>query len=208
MVRFENIDVSGERVEIGDGVTIPTSWTTVVRGEEGVPGTIHVIVEYDPELNRAVAAEVRVQRGFGADEVTSITLRQVRVQHAVQVGGLKASTVSEPGHPIATGGDYIRRMRERTDRTTAESVVDAARTYQLAASISLPPLRAVADCLAVSQSTATRLMNRARAEGLATGVEFAAPSMQRRIASPQPPASMAQGPTVPPVAPSGPSIGM
>ncbi len=208
MVRFENINVSGERVEIGNGVSIPTSWTTVVRGEEGVPGTIHVAVEFDAQLNRAVAAEVRVQRGQGDDEVTSITLRQVRVQHAVQVGGLKVSTVSEPGHPIATGGDYIRRMRERTDRTTAESVVDAARTYQLAASISLPPLRAVADCLSVSQSTATRLMNRARTEGLATGVELAPPSTQRRAPSPRQPGSMGQGPAIGSSSPSGPSIGM
>jgi len=192
MVHLENVDVSDERVALGNGVSVPASWTVVLRDEPGVPGAIRVHVAYEPKLNRTVAAEVRVARGGGGDEVTSLTLREVRVQAALQISGLKVSTVSEPGHPVATGGDYIRRMRERTDRTLSDSVMDAARTYQLAAAINLPPLRAVADCLGVSQSTATRLMNRARHEGLAVGVNLPDPS--------------ATGPVVGSVSPGGPSI--
>src|SRR5690606_36410142 len=127
---------------------------------------------------------VIVLRGDGRDEVTSLTLREVRVQNALQVSGLKVSTVSEPGHPISTGGEYIRRMRERTDRSLAESVTDASRVSHLAAVISLPPLRTVADSLGVSQSTATRLMSRARSEGLAPGARLPDQSLTGPIVGP------------------------
>jgi hypothetical protein len=103
------------------------------------------------------------------------------------------STVAEPGHPVASGAEYLRRMRERQDRDLTASVYDASRTYQLAAAINLPPLKAVADCLSVSQSTATRLMNRARFEGLAPGVNLPDPS--------------ATGPFTGAPASGGPSIG-
>ncbi|MFE1644300.1 hypothetical protein ACFM35_01810 [Microbacterium sp. P01] len=176
MVYIENVDVSDERIALASGVSVPRSWTIVVRGEEGVPGVIRMHVHFDEQFGRAVAAEVRVLRQGSGDEVTSLTLREVRVQHALQVSGLKVSTVSEPDHPVATGEDYIRRMRERTGRTMLQSVADAARTYQLAAALNLPPLRAVADGLGISQSTATRLMNRARTEGLAPGMNLPDPS--------------------------------
>jgi hypothetical protein len=193
MVHVENGDVSDERVDVGNGVAVPASWTVILHGESGVAGAIQVHVVYEPTLNRTVAAEVRVLREGDGDEVTSLTLREVRVQYALQAGGLKVATVSEPGHAVASGAEYLRRMQERTDRDLTASVVDASTTYRLAATINLPPLRAVSDCLGVSQSTATRLMNRARFEGLAPGVDLPDPS--------------ATGPFTGAPAPGGPSIG-
>ena len=192
-MHLENVDVSDERVAVGSGVSVPASWTIVLRGEPGVPGAVRVHVVFDPRLNRTVAAEVRVLREGDGDEVTSLTLREVRVQYALQASGLQMSTVAEPGHPVASGAEYLRRMRERQDRDLTASVYDASRTYQLAAAINLPPLKAVADCLSVSQSTATRLMNRARFEGLAPGVNLPDPS--------------ATGPFTGAPASGGPSIG-
>lgn len=168
MVRIDPVDVSDERVALGSGVSLPVRWTAVLEGEPGVPGTIRVLAVYEPDLGRAVAAEVRVSRAGAQDEITSLTLREVRVQFALQASGLLVSTVSEPNHPEVSGAGYIMRMQERPERDVQTSVTDAARTYQLAASISLPPLKAVADALGVSQSTASRLMNRARLEGLAS----------------------------------------
>ena len=137
MVRLENVDVSDERVSLGNGVSIPASWTVVLRGEPGVPGAIHVRVEYEPRLNRTVAAEVRVARKGDADEGTSLTLREVRVQYARRASGLQVSTVAGPGHAVVSGAEYLRRMRERTDRDLTGNVVDAATTYRLAAAINL-----------------------------------------------------------------------
>ncbi|MBD3942910.1 hypothetical protein IF188_14535 [Microbacterium sp. NEAU-LLC] len=192
MVEMESVDVSEERVAVGSGVSIPASWTVVLRGEPGVPGEIRVRAAYDPDLGRVVATEVSVARGGAGDEVTSLTLREVRVQAALQVSGLKVSTVSEPDHPICSGGDYIRRMRSRTERDLTASVVDASRTYALAGAINLPPLKAVADSLAISQSTATRLMSRARIEGLAPGLA----ARDASAAGPTATAPAAGGPTL------------
>lgn len=193
MVRFENVNVSNERVDLGSGVGVPAAWTVVVHEEPGVPGEIRIQAVWDDHLRRSVAAEVSVARRGSGDEVTSITLREVRVQSALQLSGLKLSTVSEPGHADVSGGDYIRRMRERAGRDLRASVVDAARTYLLAAAVNLPPLKAVADSLGVSQSTATRLMSRARVEGLAPGVNLPDP--------------YATGPVVGSPSAGGPSIG-
>lgn len=193
MVDLENVDVSEERVAAGNGVSVPASWTVVLRSEPDVPGEIRVRAAYDPRLSRVVATEVSVTRSGEGDEVTSLTLREVRVQTALQVSGLRVSTVEEPDQPICSGGDYIRRMRTREGRDLTASVVDASTTYRLAAAINLPPLRAVADCLGVSQSTATRLMNRARLAGLAPGVDLPDPS--------------ATGPVINASAPGGPTIG-
>lgn len=193
MVWLENLDISDERVDVGNGVSVPASWTIVLNGEPGVPGEIRIRAVWDERLRRTVAAQVSVEREGSGDEVTSITLREVRVQAALQVAGLKVSTVSEPGHADVSGGGYILRMRERTVRDLRTSVLDASRTYLLAAAINLPPLRAVADSLAVSQSTATRLMSRARVEGLAPGVKL--------------PAAPASGPVVSAPSTGGPSIG-
>lgn len=193
MADLENVDVSDERVVVGNGVSVPASWTVVLRNEPDVPGEIRVRAAYDPAVSRIVATEVTVARRGEGDEVTSLTLREVRVQTALQVSGLKVSTVSEPDYAVCSGGDYIRRMRKREGRDLAASVVDASRTYKLAAVINLPPLKAVADCLGVSQSTATRLMNRARVEGLAPGVHLPDPS--------------ATGPLTNAPAPGGPTIG-
>ena len=193
MPEFETEDVSTERVSLGHGVEVPARWSVVVSDEPGVPGAIHIDVVHDTRLNRAVAAEVRVLRQGDGDEVTSLTLREVRVQHALQVSGLLVSTVSEPGHAVVSGAGYIQRMQKREDRDLATSVIDASRTYVLATAINLPPLKAVADGLGVSQSTATRLMNRARVEGLAPGVNLTD--------------SGATGPIAGPAVPSGPGLG-
>src|SRR3546814_20974333 len=93
------------------------------------------------------------------------------------IRGPPRSTRTDTLFPYTTlfRSDYIRRMRKREGRDLAARVVDASRTYKLAAVINLPPLKAVADCLGVSQSTATRLMNRARVEGIAPGVHLPDP---------------------------------
>lgn len=193
MVDLENVDVSDERVAVGNGVSVPASWSVVLKNEPDVPGEIRVSAAYDAALGRIVATGVSVTRSGPGDEVTSLTLREVRVQTALQVSGLKVSAVEEPDHAICSGGDYIRRMRNREGRDLTASVVDASTTYRLAAAINLPPLRAVADCLGVSQSTATRLMNRARLAGLAPGVDL--------------PDTSATGPATNAPTPGGPTIG-
>ncbi|WP_019178994.1 hypothetical protein [Microbacterium yannicii] len=194
MVQLGTADVSDERVDVGNGVSVPRSWTAVLRGEPDVPGTIRVHVAFDRRLGRGAASVVSVEREGEGDEVTSLTLREVRVQAALQASGLKVSTVVDGAQRSESGAAYLRRMRERSERTAAENVNDAAVIYRLAAAVNLPPLKTVADCLSVSQSTATRLMNRARIDGLAAGIRL--PDAEATG-----PITGGHGPT-----PSGPSI--
>ena len=172
MASLQAEDVSDERVVLGNGVSVPRSWTVIVREEPGVPGGIRLRVEYDEALGRSAAVAVTVERAAGGDEVTSLTLREVRVQSALQLSGLYVSAVIDRSGETVSGAEFVRKMRERTARTSMESVADAAVTYRLATAVNLPPLKTVAECLGVSQSTATRLMNRARVEGMASDVRL------------------------------------
>lgn len=192
MVKLDTTDVSPERINVGNGVSVPRQWTGILRGEPGVPGAIRVQVVFDPKLGRSAADLVTVGRGGEGDEVTSLTLREVRVQAVVQATGLMVSTVANGSDPALSGASYLERMRKRTGRTAEQNVTDAATTYRLAAAVNLPPLKAVADALGVSQSTATRLMNRARMDGLAAGLRL--------------PDADATGPVTDRAAVSGPSI--
>ncbi|WP_127476356.1 hypothetical protein [Microbacterium sulfonylureivorans] len=193
MVDLAVADVSDNRVEVASGVRIPAAWTAILEGEPDVPGTIRVDITFDRQLGRSAAALVSVGRKAEGDEVTSLTLREVRVQWAVQATGLMVSTVSTDTDHSESGAAYLKRMRDRAERTTDEMIADAATIYRLAAAVSMPPLKTVADNLHVSQSTATRLMNRARVGGLAEGIRL--------------PRVDATGPVVGAPGPTGPSIG-
>jgi hypothetical protein len=192
MATMQAENVSAERVVLGNGVSVPRSWTVIVREEPGVPGGIRLHVEYDETLGRTAAVAVTVERGGAGDEVTSLTLREVRVQSALQLSGLYVSAVVDRSGDTLTGADFVHRMRERSGRTSMESVADAATTYRLATAVNLPPLKTVAECLGVSQSTATRLMNRARGDGMASYVRL--------------PGADATGPVVGEVGRDGPSM--
>lgn len=192
MVKLGTADISDDRVEVGNGVSIPRAWTAILQGEPDVPGTIRVEITFDRKLGRSAAALVSVGRRAEGDEVTSLTLREVRVQWAVQATGLTVSTVSTGTDHSESGAAYLMRMRDRKERTTEETIADAATIYRLAAAVSMPPLKTVADNLSVSQSTATRLMNRARVDGLAEGIRL--------------PRADATGPVVGAPGPTGPSI--
>lgn len=192
MVKLAVADVSDAQVDVGNGVSIPAAWTAVLEGEPDVPGTIRVDITFDRRLGRSAAALVSVGRKAEGDEVTSLTLREVRVQWAVQATGLMVSTVSSGTDRSESGAAYLKRMRDHPERTTDETIAEAATIYRLAAVVSMPPLKAVADNLSVSQSTATRLMNRARVDGLAEGIRL--------------PRADATGPVVDAPTPTGPSI--
>lgn len=194
MTTLETKDVSAERVDVGNGVSVPQSWTAIIRDEPDVPGSIALHVQFDDRLARCATVAVTVMRAGAGDEVTSLTLREVRVQTLLQWSGMRVSTVSVGESDPVSGGAYLRRMQDLTERTPAESVYDAATMYRLAVTVNLPPLKTVAESLGVSQSTATRLMNRARMDGLAPGIRL--------------PDADATGPYMGPTPPGGPSIGL
>jgi hypothetical protein len=77
----------------------------------------------------------RGDRGGAGDEVTSLTLREVRVQSALQLGGLYVSAVADSSGETVSGAEFVRQMRERNSRTSMESAADAATTYRLTTAV-------------------------------------------------------------------------
>ncbi|GAB2853232.1 hypothetical protein ACFQ0P_15815 [Microbacterium insulae] len=160
--------IAAERVDVGDGISIAAGWDAVVMGEASIPGAVRIAVRYDRDLRRVVAASVRVDRSDEGDEVTALTLRAVRVQAVVAASAMRLVTVARDGADAKSLDDYRADIHAAEERTTAEAITEAVVLYRIAFTVSLPPLRFVADELEVSVSTATRMMAKARQQGLAT----------------------------------------
>lgn len=156
-----------ERIDLGDGVSIPKAWDAVATGEPNVAGAIHLHVVFDEQLRRTAAASVRLDRVGEGSEVTAAALRDVRVQYLVAVSSMRVVTVTrEEGKPERLS-KYIEGVRSRTDRTYEETMREAVTLYRIATTVNLAPLKLVSEQLGVSVSTATRMMARAREAGLA-----------------------------------------
>lgn len=157
----------GERIDVGDGVSIPKAWGVTATGEANVAGAIRLHVVFDEQLRRTVATSVRVDRAEEGAEVTAAALRDVRVQYLVAVSSMRVVEVTrEQGKPEPLR-EYLAEVRSRADRTYEETVREAVRLYRIAATVNLAPLKLVSEQLDVSVSTATRMMARAREAGLA-----------------------------------------
>jgi hypothetical protein len=88
-------------------------------------------------------------------------------------------------------------------REQLEQLYAAIAVYRVATAISYPPLKLVSDTLQISQSTATRLMTRARDAGLAPEVRIQEP----RRAPAVDPYNDPSRPLYGPAGAGGPSIG-
>lgn len=198
-LHLESIDA--ERVDVGDGISIAAGWDAVVTGEAGIAGVLRIAVRYDPELRRAVAASVRVDRSDEGDEVTALTLREVRVQAVVAASAMRVVSVSRDGADAKSLADYRADVRAARERTTAEAIAEAVVLYRIASTVSLPPLKFVADELEVSVSTATRMMAKARQQGFATDLITRETynrmqDEQQRMSAPHQPGGQSMGPVI------------
>lgn len=156
-----------ERINVGDGVSIPRAWDVVSTEEPNVAGAIRLHVVFDEKLRRTAAASVRLDRVGEGDEVTAAALRDVRVQYLVALSSMRVATVTRAEGKAERFSAYISDVKSRTDRTYQETVLEAVTLYRLATTVNLAPLKLVSEQLGVSVSTATRMMARAREAGLA-----------------------------------------
>jgi hypothetical protein len=213
MADVEAYDFSDERVDLGSGVTLPRSWHARVSGEQDVPGTITVRVEWDKALGRTAVVFAALEREAEGIDITSQVLREVRThwimtRSALDVVSVDVDTEEDgerAGMPVR---EYLSRVRAQKDREPMESIHAAIAVYRVATAISYPPLKLVADTLQISQSTATRLMSRARDSGLAPEVRIQEPRRAPAVDPYNPGGSY--DPTAPhhgPFQPGGASIG-
>lgn len=159
--------IHSERIDVGDGVSIPTAWEVVATNQPDVAGTIRLHVVFDEQLRRAAATSVSLERPGEGDEVTAAALRDIRVQYLVAVSSMRVITVAREGGEPEHLGVYFAALKTRTDRSYEETMREAVTLYRLASAANLAPLKLVSEHLGVSVSTATRMMARAREAGLA-----------------------------------------
>ncbi|GAA1661894.1 hypothetical protein [Microbacterium lacus] len=173
-MNIEVYDVSKERVDLGDHITLPRSWSARVAGEHGVPGTITARVEWDPALSRTAVVSLGVERESEGLEISSRILREVRAHSIMSASALEVVTIDvgeDPTHERMHVHEFLARMQaEQVDTMLAATAI-----YRVATAASYPPLKLVAETLKVSRSTATRLMSRARDVGLAGNPHARAP---------------------------------
>lgn len=163
-----DVEVTGsERIDIGDGVSIPRAWDAVATGEPNVAGAIRLHVVFDEQLRRTAASSVSLDRVGEGDEVTAAALRDLRVQYLVAVSSMRVVTVKRDGGEPERLTEYLEGVKSRADRTYEETVREAVTLYRIATTVNLAPLKLVSEQLGVSVSTATRMMARAREAGLA-----------------------------------------
>lgn len=206
MAQLEAYGISDDRVQLGSGVSVPRTWHVRVVGEQNVAGTITARVEWDAVLGRPAVAFAAVERVEPGVDITSQMLREVRTHWILARSALDVVTVESEDGKTVGAQEFLGEQLERDDRTTADAVEDAVAVYRVGTALSFPPLKLVADTLKISQSTATRLMSRARELGIAPEIRLQEP---RRAPAIDP---FSSGPTAPqyggPGAPEGPSRGL
>ena len=77
MADVEAYDISDERIDLGSRVTLPKSWHARVSGEQDVPGTITVRVEWDAALGRT--AVVFAAKGKASTSPARCSARCARI---------------------------------------------------------------------------------------------------------------------------------
>jgi hypothetical protein len=208
MADVHTYDISDERINLGSRVTLPKSWHARVSGEQGVPGTITLRVEWDAALGRTAVVFAGLEReGVGVD-ITSQVLREVRTHWIMTRSALEVVTVDVRGNaegefdrvPVQ---EFLSRVMAEEGREQLEQLYAAIAVYRVATAISYPPLKLVSDTLQISQSTATRLMTRARDAGLAPEVRIQEPRRAPAVDPYNDPSRPHYGPS----GPGGPSLG-
>lgn len=192
-----------ERIDVGDGVSIPKAWDAVATGEPNVAGAIRLHVVFDEQLRRTAASSVSLDRVGEGDEVTAAALRDLRVQYLVAVSSMRVVTVTRDGGEPERLTEYLKGVKSRADRNYDETVREAVTLYRIATTVNLAPLKLVSEQLGVSVSTATRMMARAREAGLA--VDLIARETYNRMRADE---DELTRPHTGPNSPMGPSIGL
>lgn len=164
-------------------------------------------------LGRTAVVFAALERETEGTDITSQVLREVRTHWIMTRSSLDVVTIdvgTDDGDKVdrVPVREFLSRVRAHREREPMESLRAAIAVFRVATAISYPPLKLVAHTLQISQSTATRLMSRARDSGLAPEVRTQEPRRAPAVdpynpGRPLDPAAPHQGPAQS----GGPSIG-
>jgi len=114
---------------------------------------------WDPLSLRYELTHLEIAKNAAA--ITSAGLRAIAVQEEFELMAVLDAHFAD--------GQRFSLPMSPTQVAPGDRVLWAARVYAMSRAVRRPPLQSVADSLGVSQSTATRLVARARSEGLLDG---------------------------------------
>lgn len=118
-------------------------------------------------LGRTAVIFAALERGVEGVDISSQVLREVWTHWIMTRSALDVVTVDVDAQDGSARDriplrEFLSRARAQGEREPMESLHVAISVYRVATAISYAPLKLVADTLQISQSTATRLMSRAR----------------------------------------------
>ncbi|WP_146792708.1 helix-turn-helix domain-containing protein [Agrococcus baldri] len=179
MTRYEpELAVAGEGPATFMGFAINCQ-ERAIHIEERDGYDVEIVIDLDRSISQYVASSVKVSRRSEGSEVTAKVLRTVTVQEVIAEVALRdlvtidESGLSEDTPPVSAlewledvkaGGLEALRAVELKPGEEADDTEVVGMIYTLAKLGNWPPLATVATYLGVSQSTATRMVARARKE--------------------------------------------
>lgn len=167
-----------ELIAVRSSIFVEPEWEAEVSAAGGEVdfGNIRIAVVYDETLRRFAVDAVTVQRIGEGSEVTGAMLRDIRVQERVQKSALmrmwipfsgRLSTVvlQHNGQRLYPASAVLETFPEISGRATDADAINAASIYDIATVAYMPVLQTIGRVLNTSQSTAKRLIARAREMG-------------------------------------------
>lgn len=161
----QNFSSDPEMIRIGDLISVEPSWEIHMQDATSAGGNATISVRYDERLRRFAIDAVHIERAGSGEDVTGAMLREIRFQEAVQRGAPMRIWLTKLGGGWIGSEAVLRTMRPIEGRATDADLPNIALVYAIATISYLPALKETASVFGVSQSTATRLVQRAREAG-------------------------------------------
>lgn len=173
------VKLQAERYERGMLKWNP-SFEATVTNTTGTIGRATLTAEYDKSLERYVTASLTVERIGEGGDITGAVLRDMRIAEALQLASLEniwvemsvkgaSMKVTIDGTSHVSASDALASLPSISGRTTDQDAQNATIAYAIAQVSGMPALRTIGEALKTSQSTAKRLVARARELGYIDG---------------------------------------
>lgn len=157
---------------------IDPAWTATIHNASEAVGEATLSVEFDESLRRFAVTSVFVERSGEGAELTGNALRDMRIGDALQSqalhhiwtkGSSRAGSMKMNRVNYVDAANALRLLPEVSGRTNDEDVLNAMIAYGIAQISTAPVLKTIGAALNTSQSTAKRLVARARELGYLDG---------------------------------------
>lgn len=171
-----------EHLQIYGMFSLDPSWTVTVQTSSEAVGSVTLSVVFDEVLKRFAGSSLTVERAGEGSDITGNVLRDFRMAEVLQMAALehifvdsKVSGISSAFRLRRNGVDYVaastvlKKLTPVSGRTTDNDAAKATIAYRIAQLSGMPVLKTISDALETSQSTAKRLVARARELGYLDG---------------------------------------